>query len=91
MLSLGGWSRDAYRAYRGLCCTQSVNKQSNSHTAGKRLAVEGDMPGQDCDAFFGGLERARRRVMGDRKHYCKLDPRQLYPERQQTVKQSHSR
>ncbi|OQE46325.1 hypothetical protein PENCOP_c001G04652 [Penicillium coprophilum] len=29
----------------------------------------GDMPGQDCDAFFGGLEKERKRVMGDRKHY----------------------
>lgn len=34
----------------------------------------GDMPGQDCDAFFGGLEKSRRRVMGDKKHYCKSDP-----------------
>ncbi|OQD66665.1 hypothetical protein PENPOL_c004G04721 [Penicillium polonicum] len=29
----------------------------------------GDMPGQDCDAFFGGLEKNRRRVMDDKKHY----------------------
>lgn len=33
----------------------------------------GDMPGQVCDTFFGGLESERRRVMGDRKHYCELD------------------
>ncbi|KGO76730.1 Acyl-CoA N-acyltransferase [Penicillium italicum] len=29
----------------------------------------GDMPGQGCDAFFEGLEKERKRVMGDRKHY----------------------
>ncbi|KAI3144547.1 hypothetical protein CBS147325_5307 [Penicillium roqueforti] len=29
----------------------------------------GDMPGQVCDTFFGGLESERKRVMGDRKHY----------------------
>ncbi|KAJ5208052.1 hypothetical protein N7449_002431 [Penicillium cf. viridicatum] len=29
----------------------------------------GDMRGQDCDAFFGGMEKNRRRVMGDKKHY----------------------
>ncbi|KOS41871.1 hypothetical protein ACN38_g7252 [Penicillium nordicum] len=29
----------------------------------------GDMPSPDCDAFFGGLEDNRRRVMGDKKHY----------------------
>lgn len=34
----------------------------------------GDSPGQDCDAFFGGLEKSRRHVMGDKKHYCKSDP-----------------
>lgn len=29
-----------------------------------------DMPAQVCDAFFDGEENERRRVMGDRKHYC---------------------
>jgi hypothetical protein len=33
----------------------------------------GDMPKQDCDTFFGGLDQERKRVMGDRKHYCELD------------------
>lgn len=30
----------------------------------------GDMPQHDCDVFFGCLESERKRVMGDRKHYC---------------------
>ena len=40
---------------------------------GRFPSWHGDMPGPLCDAFFGGLESERRRVMGDRKHYCELD------------------
>lgn len=29
-----------------------------------------DMPKQDCDNFFNTLERNRKRVFGDTKHYC---------------------
>ncbi|KAJ5624772.1 hypothetical protein N7510_001081 [Penicillium lagena] len=27
-----------------------------------------EMPGQDCDAFFTGLDRGRARIMGDKNH-----------------------
>jgi len=32
-----------------------------------------DMPGEECDVFFGKGERERERVMGGLTHFCPFD------------------
>jgi hypothetical protein len=30
-----------------------------------------EQPGDECEAFFGGVDQDRIRIMGDLRHYCK--------------------
>jgi GNAT superfamily N-acetyltransferase len=39
-----------------------------------------DSPKETCDALIAGLERERKRVMGDQKHYCTGHPLPLPPD-----------
>jgi hypothetical protein len=48
-----------------------------------------DQPSQDCNAFFGKLEDDRKRVMGDRKHYC-MTPRAALLDHGSYLQANHS-
>lgn len=48
-----------------------------------------DQPSQDCNAFFGKLEDDRKRVMGDRKHYC-MTPRTVLLDPRSYIQADHS-
>lgn len=44
------------------------------YTDGFRPVSHGQGPGSNpeaCEAFFGGMEQARKRIMGDRPFFCK--------------------
>lgn len=42
-----------------------------SEERGRRWPVwHADQPGRECEEFLATLERNRRRVMGEEKHYC---------------------